>query len=93
MTLVGGGELFTGNTALVTAALYEKRATVKGLLKVSVHTHNRLYTISMRLQRSTLHRYLTAAVKQCNITTFALHCGMQSYDAASSLSNDVLKQH
>eukprot|EP00953_Heterococcus_sp_UTEX-ZZ885_P031898 16689-Heterococcus_DN1.PRE.10 len=35
MTLVGGGELFTGNTALVTAALYEKRATVKGLLKVS----------------------------------------------------------
>jgi hypothetical protein len=35
MTLVGGGELFTGNTALVTAALYEKRASVKGLLKVS----------------------------------------------------------
>jgi formate/nitrite transporter FocA (FNT family) len=35
MTTVGGGELFTGNTALVTTALYEKRATVKGLLKVS----------------------------------------------------------
>eukprot|EP00611_Tribonema_gayanum_P029228 TRINITY_DN7748_c0_g1_i1.p1 TRINITY_DN7748_c0_g1~~TRINITY_DN7748_c0_g1_i1.p1 ORF type:complete len:335 (-),score=120.32 TRINITY_DN7748_c0_g1_i1:460-1464(-) len=33
MTLVGGGELFTGNTALVTAALLEKRASLKGLLK------------------------------------------------------------
>jgi formate/nitrite transporter FocA (FNT family) len=34
MTVVGGGELFTGNTAMVTAAVLEKRATLKGLLKV-----------------------------------------------------------
>lgn len=33
MTLVGGGELFTGNTALVTAAVLEKKATLKGLAK------------------------------------------------------------
>ena len=29
MTLVGGGELFTGNTALVTAAVIEKKAEMK----------------------------------------------------------------
>ncbi|CAM9090339.1 unnamed protein product [Chrysoparadoxa australica] len=33
MTVVGGGELFTGNTAMVTAALLEKKATLKQLLK------------------------------------------------------------
>ncbi|CAM9315547.1 unnamed protein product [Pylaiella littoralis] len=33
MVVVAGGELFTGNTALVTAALIEGKATVKGLLK------------------------------------------------------------
>ena len=33
MTLVGGGELFTGNTALVTAAVIEKKATMKDLVK------------------------------------------------------------
>lgn len=33
MTLVGGGELFTGNTALVTTALLEKKTDVKGLMK------------------------------------------------------------
>jgi formate/nitrite transporter len=33
MTLIGGGELFTGNTALVTAALVEKKTTSKALLK------------------------------------------------------------
>jgi len=33
MTLVGGGELFTGNTALVTAALIEKKTALGALLK------------------------------------------------------------
>jgi formate/nitrite transporter len=33
MTLVTGGELFTGNTALVTAALMEKKTTLQNLLK------------------------------------------------------------
>jgi formate/nitrite transporter len=33
MTVIGGGELFTGNTALVGAALIEKKTTVKALLK------------------------------------------------------------
>ena len=33
MTLVGGGELFTGNTALVTAAVVEKKTTMKNLMK------------------------------------------------------------
>ena len=33
MTLVGGGELFTGNTALVTAAVIEKKADMKDLVK------------------------------------------------------------
>eukprot|EP00903_Cladosiphon_okamuranus_P006030 g5948.t1 len=33
MVLVAGGELFTGNTALVTAALIEGKATISGLLK------------------------------------------------------------
>eukprot|EP00638_Chattonella_subsalsa_P005753 CAMPEP_0117746966 /NCGR_PEP_ID=MMETSP0947-20121206/8241_1 /TAXON_ID=44440 /ORGANISM="Chattonella subsalsa, Strain CCMP2191" /LENGTH=215 /DNA_ID=CAMNT_0005564351 /DNA_START=458 /DNA_END=1105 /DNA_ORIENTATION=+ len=33
MVLVGGGELYTGNTALVTAALLEKKATLKQLVK------------------------------------------------------------
>eukprot|EP00752_Nemacystus_decipiens_P007623 g6813.t1 len=33
MVLVAGGELFTGNTALVTAALIEGKATLTGLLK------------------------------------------------------------
>lgn len=33
MTLIGGGELFTGNTALVTAAVVEKKATLKDLIK------------------------------------------------------------
>ena len=33
MTLVGGGELFTGNTALVTAAVIEKKAEMKDLVK------------------------------------------------------------
>lgn len=33
MVITAGGELFTGNTALVTAAVLEGRATMKGLLK------------------------------------------------------------
>jgi len=33
MTLVTGGELFTGNTALVTAAVMEGKATIKDLVK------------------------------------------------------------
>lgn len=33
MTVIGGGELFTGNTALISAALIEKKATKKDLLK------------------------------------------------------------
>ena len=33
MTLVTGAELFTGNTALVTAALLEKKASLKQLIK------------------------------------------------------------
>ncbi|CAM9291529.1 unnamed protein product [Choristocarpus tenellus] len=33
MVIVGGGELFTGNTAVVTAALIEGKATVKQLIK------------------------------------------------------------
>lgn len=33
MTVVGGGELFTGNTAMVTAAAIEGKATTGGLLK------------------------------------------------------------
>jgi len=33
MTLVGGGELFTGNTALITASLIEKKTTLRALLK------------------------------------------------------------
>lgn len=33
MVLVAGGELFTGNVAMVTAAFIEKRATLKGLAK------------------------------------------------------------
>lgn len=33
MTVVGGGELFTGNTAMVTAAVIEGRASTGGLLK------------------------------------------------------------
>jgi formate/nitrite transporter len=33
MTLVTGGELFTGNTAVVTAAVIEKKAAFKDLLK------------------------------------------------------------
>ncbi|CAM9647771.1 unnamed protein product [Choristocarpus tenellus] len=33
MTVVGGGELFTGNTAMVTAALIEGKATRAGLLR------------------------------------------------------------
>ncbi|CAM9515770.1 unnamed protein product [Discosporangium mesarthrocarpum] len=33
MTVVGGGELFTGNTAVVTAAKIEGKATTGGLLK------------------------------------------------------------
>lgn len=33
MTVVGGGELFTGNTAVVTAAVIEGKASTGGLLK------------------------------------------------------------
>lgn len=33
MVLIGGGELFTGNTAILTVALLEKKATFKDLLK------------------------------------------------------------
>lgn len=33
MTVVGGGELFTGNTAVVTAAVIEGKASTRGLLK------------------------------------------------------------
>ena len=33
MTLVTGAELFTGNTALVTAAVLEKKASLKQLVK------------------------------------------------------------
>lgn len=33
MTVVGGGELFTGNTAVVTAAAIEGKASIRGLLK------------------------------------------------------------
>lgn len=33
MTVVGGGELFTGNTAMVTAAAIEGKASGGGLLK------------------------------------------------------------
>lgn len=33
MTLVCGGELFTGNTCFLTAAVAEKKATFKELLK------------------------------------------------------------
>lgn len=33
MTLVAGGELFTGNTALVTAAYIEKKTNLRSLLK------------------------------------------------------------
>lgn len=33
MTVVGGGELFTGNTAVVTAAVVEGKASTGGLLK------------------------------------------------------------
>lgn len=33
MTVVGGGELFTGNTAMVTAAVIEGKASTGGLLK------------------------------------------------------------
>lgn len=33
MTVVGGGELFTGNTAMVTAAAIEGKASAGGLLK------------------------------------------------------------
>lgn len=33
MTVVGGGELFTGNTAVVTAAAIEGKASTGGLLK------------------------------------------------------------
>lgn len=33
MVLIGGAELFTGNTALVTAAFLERKATLGGLLK------------------------------------------------------------
>ncbi|CAM9139835.1 unnamed protein product [Ectocarpus sp. 6 AP-2014] len=33
MTVVGGGELFTGNTAVVTAAVIEGKASIGGLLK------------------------------------------------------------
>ena len=33
MTVVGGGELFTGNTAMVTAAAIEGKASTGGLLK------------------------------------------------------------
>lgn len=33
MVLTAGGELFTGNTALITAALLSKRATLRGLLR------------------------------------------------------------
>lgn len=33
MTVVGGGELFTGNTAVVTSAVIEGKASTGGLLK------------------------------------------------------------
>jgi len=33
MTLIGGGELFTGNTALITASLIENKTTLRALLK------------------------------------------------------------
>ena len=33
MTVVGGGELFTGNTAMITAAVLEDKATIRDLLK------------------------------------------------------------
>lgn len=33
MTVVGGGELFTGNTAMVTAAAIEGKASTGGLVK------------------------------------------------------------
>lgn len=33
MTVVGGGELFTGNTAMITAAVLEDKASIKDLLK------------------------------------------------------------
>ena len=33
MTVVGGGELFTGNTAMITAAVLEEKATIRDLLK------------------------------------------------------------
>ena len=33
LTVIGGGELFTGNTALVTTALIEKKSNLRSLLK------------------------------------------------------------
>ena len=33
MTVIGGGELFTGNTAIVTSALLEKKTDLRSLLK------------------------------------------------------------
>lgn len=33
LTVIGGGELFTGNTAMLTAAVMEKKASLKGLAK------------------------------------------------------------
>lgn len=33
MTVVGGGELFTGNTAVVTAAVIEGKASKRALMK------------------------------------------------------------
>lgn len=33
LTVVGGGELFTGNTAMITAAAIEGKATIKDMLR------------------------------------------------------------
>ena len=50
MTVVGGGELFTGNTAMVTAAALEGKASIGGLLKnwVSSYLGNFVGYVSSR---------------------------------------------
>jgi len=78
MTLVGGGELVTGNFAVITAALLEKKATLKNLLKnwacaISGNLVGSLLLASLAATAGTLGGAAAAApmglaVKKCSLT-------------------------
>jgi formate/nitrite transporter len=88
MTLVTGGELFTGNTALVTAAVIEKKAAFKDLLKNWFFSYGGNFVGSLLMAYLVFNgKTLGVGAAAVNLTNMKLSAGFQTLFIRGVLCN------